>query len=304
MYSRELASILRDCGNALQHLSNYLLSCGRSDSGSSGPDKIRGEIDKLGGLRVNLISHKTSLTGFLDTILLIQSNRHPTELDTKSETLGTILDKVDAIAARMHQRAGSETLNTYYKQRNWREKLIFRLRRIEFVEVSSESRPVPHKKIAAGTLLKFEACPEHLVDSIIPDKVPPTLAEDDFSPAPPLKRLPPIGPEHMMHLFTNCSSIPTDTTLYLRLVPKKRDRPLEVRLDKLDGNPGWGLHFVEAVNRSLAVTVAFLLSLILGLGFAVAWTVLKKDIQGAFGVAAYVTSVVALAVMTWQMWET
>jgi len=28
-----------------------------------------------------------------------------------------------------------------------------------------------------------------------------------------------------------------------------------------------------------------------------------KDVQGAFGVASYVTSVVTLAVMTWQMWS-
>jgi hypothetical protein len=46
----------------------------------------------------------------------------------------------------------------------------------------------------------------------------------------------------------------------------------------------------------------FVVSLVIGVVFAVLWIVYKKDIQGAFGVAAYVTSVMALAVTSWQMW--
>ena len=46
----------------------------------------------------------------------------------------------------------------------------------------------------------------------------------------------------------------------------------------------------------------FGITLVVGIVFAVCWMVIKKDIQGAFGVAAYVTSVMTLAVMTWQLW--
>jgi len=38
------------------------------------------------------------------------------------------------------------------------------------------------------------------------------------------------------------------------------------------------------------------------LGFAICWSVWKKDMQDAFGVAAYITGVMGPAVTTWQMW--
>jgi hypothetical protein len=46
----------------------------------------------------------------------------------------------------------------------------------------------------------------------------------------------------------------------------------------------------------------FVVSLVAGIIFAAYWSIWKKDVQGAFGVAAYMTSVMALAVTTWQMW--
>ncbi len=106
----------------------------------------------------------------------------------------------------------------------------------------------------------------------------------------------------MMHLFTSCSAQPTNTSLYLRHIPKRKDKAFSFRADLIDGNTGWGLHFVENLNSALAVTVMFAISLTLGIVFAICWTIWKKDVQGAFGVASYVTSVLTLAVMTWQMW--
>lgn len=62
------------------------------------------------------------------------------------------------------------------------------------------------------------------------------------------------------------------------------------------------MHFVENVNSSLAVTAMLAVSLTTGVTFVICWSVWKEDVQGAFGVAAYVTSVMTMAVMTWQMW--
>ena len=64
-------------------------------------------MDTLGAIRVKLISHKTSLTLFLDTIQLHQSGKMATTLDNHGGQLDVILDKVDTIAARMGQRSGS-----------------------------------------------------------------------------------------------------------------------------------------------------------------------------------------------------
>jgi len=68
-------------------------------------------MDQLGAVRVKLISHKTSLTLFLDTIQLHQSGKMATTLDNQGGQLDVILDKVDGIAARMAQKNGSIMTN-------------------------------------------------------------------------------------------------------------------------------------------------------------------------------------------------
>lgn len=105
-----------------------------------------------------------------------------------------------------------------------------------------------------------------------------------------------------MHLFTSCSAQPLNTYLYLRHIPKRKERALAFRGGSVDALTGWGLHFVEGLNGALAVTVMFGVSLFMGIVFAIYWSVWRHDVQGAFGVASYVTSVVTLGVMTWQMW--
>ncbi len=58
-------------------------------------------MDTLGTIRVKLISHKTSLTLFLDTIQLRENGKMSQALDNHGDQLDVILDKVDGIAARM-----------------------------------------------------------------------------------------------------------------------------------------------------------------------------------------------------------
>jgi hypothetical protein len=70
-------------------------------------------MDTLGTIRVKLISHKTSLTLFLDTIQLHQSGKMATTLNTHAGQLDVILDKVDNIAARMGQ--GNRSIFTGYE---------------------------------------------------------------------------------------------------------------------------------------------------------------------------------------------
>ena len=70
-------------------------------------------MDTLGTIRVKLISHKKSLTLFLDTIQLHQSGKMATTLDTHAGQLDVILDKVDNFAARMVQ--GNRSIFTGYE---------------------------------------------------------------------------------------------------------------------------------------------------------------------------------------------
>jgi hypothetical protein len=74
---------------------------GASNRGKAGFGST--EMDQLDALRVKLISQKRSLTSFLDSIQLPPSNM-ATNLDNTGGQLDMILDKVDAIAARLGQR--------------------------------------------------------------------------------------------------------------------------------------------------------------------------------------------------------
>ncbi|KAM0194450.1 hypothetical protein ACHAPC_000924 [Botrytis cinerea] len=173
--------------------------------------------------------------------------------------------------------------HAYDEEKTWKDWAVLKLRRIEFIG--------------------FEACPDDYVDHIKPNDLPPTTNEYDFAPPPPPKMVPPIGPEHMLHLFQDCPSVSdVNSNFYLQRIPRRKIEPIAFNANGLSENLGWGLHFVEGLNTSLAVTVMFILSSVLGIIFALCWTILEKDIQGAFGVAAYITSVMTLAVMTWQLW--
>ena len=127
IWGRQLAPIIGDCDFTLRNLDELIVKYGRlSSNGGGSPttprvlwDKIRfgsNEMDQLGGIRVKLISHKTSLTLFLDTIQLHQSGKMATRLDNYGGQLDVILDKVDHIAERMTQRTGS--MMTSYEDDN------------------------------------------------------------------------------------------------------------------------------------------------------------------------------------------
>lgn len=99
-----------------------------------------------------------------------------------------------------------------------------------------------------------------------------------------------------------CVSQPLTTSLYLRHILKKKGKALSFLADKIEGNTGWGLHFVENLDSLIAVTVMFVVSPVLEVVFTVFWGAYKRDVHDAFGVAAYVASVMTLAVMSWKMW--
>lgn len=43
------------------------------------------------------------------------------------------------------------------------------------------------------------------------------------------------------------------------------------------------------------------MTVLVGTSFGVSWTVFKQDLQGAWAISAYFVSVMALAMVTWQI---
>ncbi len=135
--------------------------------------------------------------------------------------------------------------------------------------------------------------------------VPPTTEQYDFAPPPPLDMVPPIAAEHLVHLLkAECSASWQAGSFYLDQLPRKKDKPLKFAVSAHlthDANVGYGLRFVESPDSSFIVTFLFVITLIVGTVFGVSWTVFEKDLQGAWAIAAYFVSVMALAVVTWQI---
>jgi len=148
------------------------------------------------------------------------------------------------------------------------------------------------------------AVPDDSVDGIETGVVPPDTNHYDFTPPPPLDTVPPIGPEHFVHLLEGeCTTSSQRGLFYFSKLPKKKDKPLKFSptLVTQAANVGYGLRFVEKSDPSIIATFLFLMTVLVGTSFGVSWTVFKQDLQGAWAISAYFVSVMALAMVTWQI---
>ena len=84
------------------------------------------------------------------------------------------------------------------------------------------------------------------------------------------------------------------STWIYNLVPKRTTGELYAYLDQ--PNEGWGFYFQEGWHFNLIITISFALFIVGSLIFGVCWSVLKSDIQGAFGVSAYMVTTCGLFV--------
>jgi hypothetical protein len=104
----------------------------------------------------------------------------------------------------------------------------------------------------------------------------------------PSDLIPPVGSHYLMHLFHHAEDYEDELITYKR-IPKKRGVKLRVP-DREDTCMGWGIHLVEGFLPHRIWTLLTSFFGFVSFVFAVAWSVKKGDIQGAFGIAAYVAA--------------
>ncbi|KAK3071455.1 hypothetical protein LTR53_008595 [Teratosphaeriaceae sp. CCFEE 6253] len=117
-----------------------------------------------------------------------------------------------------------------------------------------------------------------------PDVPAPGHSDYDFQPG---DLLPPVGSAYLLHLFRHPGDYDGELITYLR-APKRNGR--------LQMGVGWGVNMVEGFEAArvwLTVSTFFAAG---SLVFAIAWATKMRDVQGAFGVAAYVCTLGALVV--------
>lgn len=103
----------------------------------------------------------------------------------------------------------------------------------------------------------------------------------------------------MTHFFHHPECANGEQPIAFLRTPKKKREKLVVCPHR-GTSVGWGLQIVEGwiVGRLWLLALSFV---VLGTTvFAICWSVLEKDLQGAFAVSAYVIAVVGLALGTMQ----
>lgn len=148
--------------------------------------------------------------------------------------------------------------------------------------------------------VQFEVHRNRFADIRATPSMPPVAAaasEKAPSPHPysfePVDLMPPVGSAYLLHLFRHPEDYDGELITYLRS-PKRRER--------LETGMGWGINLVEGF---LAQKVWAVVMACFGIGsavFAAVWTIQKRDVQGAFGVAGWVVTLAGLVLGGLQAW--
>ncbi|KAF2275962.1 uncharacterized protein EI97DRAFT_61766 [Westerdykella ornata] len=138
-------------------------------------------------------------------------------------------------------------------------------------------------------------CRDFACECLPPESIvePAPQAEYRCRPIPP-RTSPPVLPEYLAHLFASPECVNEHDTWILDQLPKRKCGRL---LGKV-GEPaeGWGIYYQEGWDRDKITLVCFVVFLLGSLVFGILWSRFKMDVQGAFGVAAYMVTFCAVLV--------
>ncbi|KAL8785902.1 MAG: hypothetical protein Q9195_008447 [Heterodermia aff. obscurata] len=151
------------------------------------------------------------------------------------------------------------------------------------------------KALRSIKFVQLEMYRSELVDIRKQDDLPPEDKKDEYRYNPvPAEMIPPVGENHMLHLINHPTHADEDGFVLDR-IPKKLKERLLVSPSRGTGI-GWGIYFIEGWHVSVVTIVAFAVLLAGSLAFLICWSVLKHDLQGASGVAAYIIAFLGLAI--------
>jgi hypothetical protein len=140
--------------------------------------------------------------------------------------------------------------------------------------------------------VQFEVLRNDLADLQEFDLVPPESQRDNYLYRPmPAKRKPPVGKDIMRHYYDHPEHA-AELPVCFSKVPRKLKERLSAA-PATGSSEGWGICFVEGVSWTRVCALGFV-GFSASLIFAVSWTVVRGDIQGAFGVASYMLGALAL----------
>lgn len=116
-------------------------------------------------------------------------------------------------------------------------------------------------------------------------------AEYEYTPVPPTCT-PPIGPNTLLHFMNSPQCADEQQNWILNQFPKRMTGDLQAELDKEVLR--WGIHFREGLNWTKIWGSVLVIPVLGSFLFGILWSVFKKDIQGAFGVASWLITLCSI----------
>ncbi|KAI7913288.1 hypothetical protein M9X92_009541 [Pyricularia oryzae] len=143
------------------------------------------------------------------------------------------------------------------------------------------------RKVRSLKFVKFEVYQSELVDIQQCPSMPPNLLDYLYEPA---ESNPPVGPNLLMHLFEHPDHAEVLPVLFRR-IPKKLSRLQACQ--RTGSSVGWGLQIHEGLDW-VALFYCGCVGFAACLITAVAWTVVRDDVQGGFAIASFMLAFLAL----------
>ena len=139
------------------------------------------------------------------------------------------------------------------------------------------------KAIKSIRFVRFEVYSQRLVDVLTSPDMPDERRSDQYSYRP-TEFIPPIGENHMMHLYNHPEET-EHTAVCLEKVPKKIEGLAWLPTESEGAKIGWGLHLVEGLDFKKFWVWGFI-GFMISITFGIAWSFIRGDIQSGFAVAA------------------
>lgn len=127
----------------------------------------------------------------------------------------------------------------------------------------------------------------------LPKVEPSPGAEYRCIPGPPAT-YPPIPPEYLSSLFTCPTDVHEEDTWILDQLPKRTCGQLQGQIGK--PAEGWGIYYQEGWDRDIITLAILMIFVVASLLFGILWSRFQYDIQGAFGVSAYIVASCAVII--------
>ncbi|QBZ55162.1 hypothetical protein PoMZ_00055 [Pyricularia oryzae] len=143
------------------------------------------------------------------------------------------------------------------------------------------------RKVRSLKFVKFEVYQSELVDIQQCPSMPPNLLDYLYEPA---ESNPPVGPNLLMHLFEHPDHAEVLPVLFRR-IPKKLSRLQACQ--RTGSSVGWGIQIHEGLDW-VALFYCGCVGFAACLITAVAWTVVRDDVQGGFAIASFMLAFLAL----------